>query len=145
MRQSLSEKGTALLAVGLSVLLAAIAIIDQTGSRSLGEHATSAYAAYGKHASEGALYGLLYGVAVLDALLWLAVAGLARSHRLIAGVLGVLVVLLTASLGVTLLVVSEYGVRPYPPLWGLLALLPAGAGAIATVLLFRRGQVASGS
>ncbi|MFI5697205.1 hypothetical protein ACIA58_35440 [Kribbella sp. NPDC051586] len=138
MRQSLSEKRTALIAVGLSVLLAVIAIVDQAGSRSLLDHATSAYAPYGKHASAGALYGLLYGVAVLDVLLWLAVAGLARSHRLVAAVLGVVVVLLTASLGLTLLLVSEYGVHPYTTLWGVLALLPAAAGAVATALLFRR-------
>ncbi|MGZ0151663.1 hypothetical protein ACXJJ3_31720 [Kribbella sp. WER1] len=138
MRQSLSEKRTALIAVGLSVLIAAIAIVDQTGGRSLFEHASSGYAAYGKHVSAGTLYGMLYGVAVVDALLWLLVAGLARTHRLIAGGVGVLVVLLTASLGITLLAASEYGVHPYPPLWGLLALLPAVAGAVATALLFRR-------
>jgi hypothetical protein len=39
---------------------------------------------------------------------------------------------------VTLLVASEYGVHPYPPLWGMLALLPAVAGVVATVLLLRR-------
>lgn len=138
MRQSLSEKSTALIAVGLSVLLAVITIVDQAGSRSLIDHATSAYASHGKEASAGALYGLLYGVAVLDVLLWLAVAGLVRSHRLVAAVLGVIVTLLTASLGLTLLLASEYGVHPYTPLWGVLALLPAAAGAVATALLFRR-------
>jgi hypothetical protein len=138
MRQSLSEKRTALIAVGLSILLAALAIVDQAGSRSLADHAVSAYAAHGKSASTAALYGMLYGVAVLGALLWLLVAGLARSHRLIAAGIGVLAVLLTASLGVTMLTASEYGVHPYPPLWGLLALLPAIAGAVATALLFRR-------
>ncbi|HZX02237.1 hypothetical protein [Kribbella sp.] len=138
MRQSLSEKRSALIAVGLSLLIAVIAIIDQAGSRSLAEHASSGYAAYGKHVSAGVLYGMLYAVAVVDAPLWLLVAGLARSHRLVAGGIGVLVVLLTASLGITLLAASEYGVHPYPPLWGLLALLPAIAGAVATALLFRR-------
>ena len=138
MRQSLSENRTALVAVGLSVLIAAVAIVDQLGSRSLIEHAATGYAAYGKHVSAGALYGMLYGVAVLDAVLWLLVAGLARSHRLIAAGLGVGVVLLTAALGITLLAASEYGAHPYPALWGLLALLPAVAGAVATGLLFRR-------
>ncbi|RZU18726.1 hypothetical protein EV645_0925 [Kribbella rubisoli] len=138
MRQSLSEKHTALIAVGLSVLLAVIAIVDQAGSRSLLDHATAAYASHGKQASAGALYGLVYGVAVLDVLLWLAVAGLARSHRLVAAVLGVVATLITASLGLTLLLVSEYGVHPYTTLWGVLALLPAAAGAVATVLLSRR-------
>ena len=138
MRQSLSEKRTALIAVGLSVLLAVVTIVDQAGSRSLLDHATSAYASHGNQASAAALYGLLYGVAVLDVLLWLAVAALARSHRLIAAVLGVVATLITASLGLTLLLASEYGVHPYTSLWGVLALLPAAAGAVATVLLFRR-------
>jgi hypothetical protein len=141
MRQSLSEKAvgrrTALLAVGLSVVLAVVAVVDQAGGRTLAEHATTAYAQHGKHASEGALYGLLYGVAVLDALLWLLVAGLARSRRLIAASLAVLTVLLTATLGVLLLVSSEYGVHPFTPLWGVLALLPAAAGAVAVVQLAR--------
>ncbi|WP_329002537.1 hypothetical protein OHA18_05285 [Kribbella sp. NBC_00709] len=138
MRQSLSEKSTAFTAVGLSVLLAVIAIVDQAGSRSLIDHAASVYAPHGKQVSAGAIYGLVYGVAVLDVLLWLVVAGLARSHRLVAGILGVVVVLLTASLGLTLLLASEYGVHPYTPLWGVLALLPAAAGAVATALLLRR-------
>ena len=138
MRQSLSEKRTALIAVGLSVLLAVVTIADQAGSRSLLDHAASAYASHGKQASAAALYGLLYGVAVLDVLLWLTVAALARSHRLIAAVLGAVATLITASLGLTLLLASEYGVHPYTSLWGVLALLPAAAGAVATVLLFRR-------
>ncbi|HWD79723.1 MAG TPA: hypothetical protein VG497_12600 [Kribbella sp.] len=138
MRQSLSESRTALVAVGLSILIAAVGIVDQLGRRSLIEHAASEYAAYGKHVSAGALYGTLYGVAVLNALLWLLVAGLARSHHLIAAGVGVIAVLLTAALGITLPSVSEYGVHPFPVLWGLLALLPAVAGAVATGLLFRR-------
>jgi hypothetical protein len=144
MRQSLSQTTSAsayrltLLAVALSVLLAAITLIDQRGGKSLLDHASSAYAQHGKEVSGAALYGLLYGVAVLDALLWLLVTGLTRSHRVLAAGVGVLAVLLTAGLGVTLLVASEYGVHPFTPLWGVLALLPAASGAVAVVLLVRR-------
>ena len=72
-------------------------------------------------------------------------AGLARSRRLIAAGLGVLAVLLTATLGVLLLVSSEYGVHPFTPLWGVLALLPAVAGAVAVAQLFRQRSVAKRS
>jgi len=133
------------LAVGLSVVLAVVALVDQAGGRTLADHATTAYAQHGKRASEGALYGLLYGVAVLDALLWLLVAGVARSHHLIAASLGILAVLLTATLGALLLVSSEYGVHPFTPLWGVLALLPAVAGAVAVAQLFRQRSVAKRS
>ncbi|WP_328518566.1 hypothetical protein [Kribbella sp. NBC_00359] len=149
MRQSLSEtprvatqarggRSTALLAVVLSIVLAAAAIADQAGSRTLIDHATTAYASSGKQPSAGLLYGLVYGVAVVDALLWLLVVGVARSNRRIAASLGVLVVLLTAGLAALLLASSEYGVRIFPALWGTLALLPAVAGAVAVALLFRR-------
>jgi hypothetical protein len=140
MRQSLSEKRTALLAVVLSVLLAVVAVIDQAGRGSLLDHAATAYAQHGKQVSAGSLYGLVYGVAVIDALLWLLVAGLARSRQLIAAIVGVFVVLLTAALGITLLVSSEYGVHPFPAIWGVLALLPAVAGTVAVALLLRRRQ-----
>ena len=148
MRQSLSENpGTrriesssgrtaALLAVALSVVLAVVAIVDQAGGRSLIEHATANYAPYGKQPTAAALYGLVYGVAVIDALLWLLIAGIART-RAAAGV-AVLALLITAALAVLLLVSSEYGFRIFTPLWGILALLPAAAGILATAKLFRR-------
>jgi len=150
MRQSLSDnpvvhpvasaagRRTAVAAVVLSVVLAAAAIADEAGGRTLIDHATTAYASYGKQPSAGLLYGLVYGVAVVDALLWLLVAGVARSHRRIAAGLVVLVLLLTAGLAVVLLTSSEYGVHIFPPLWGVLALLPAAAGVVAVALLFRQ-------
>ena len=56
MRQSLSEKRTALLAVVLSVLLAVVAVIDQAGRGSLLDHAATAYAQHGKQVSAGSLW-----------------------------------------------------------------------------------------
>jgi hypothetical protein len=150
MRQSLSEKPgvrpiqssggrpAALLAVVLSALLAVVAIVDQAGGRSLIEHATTVYAPYDKHPTAGATYGLVYGVAVVNVLLWLLVTGLARSHRLIAASVAVVAFVLTATFGVVLLTATEYGVHPFPPLWGILALLPAVAGAVVPVVLLRR-------
>ena len=37
-----------------------------------------------------------------------------------------------------LLASTEYGAQIFPPLWGILALLPPAAGALAVVLLRRR-------
>ncbi|NIK57228.1 hypothetical protein [Kribbella shirazensis] len=140
MRQSLSEtqtprtvggRRTAWLAVALSLVLAVVAIVDQSGSRSLFDHTASVYAPYSKDVESGTVYGLVYGVAVLNALLWLLVVALARTPRPVAvGVAGV-AILLTVALALVLLFVTEYGVHPFPPLWGLLALLPAVAGALA--------------
>jgi hypothetical protein len=135
MRQSLSEKRTALLAVGLSLVLAVVAIADQSGGRSLFDHAASVYAPYGKTVTSGTVYGLVYGVAVFNVLIWLLVVALARTPRPIAIGAAALAVLLTLTAGLLLLFVTEYGVHPFPPLWGLLALLPVLAGGF---LLFRR-------
>lgn len=135
MRQSLSEIRTALLAVGLSLVLAVVAIVDQSGGRSLFDHAAAAYAPYGKTISSGTVYGLVYGVAVFNALVWLLVVALARTPRPIAVSAAVLAILLTLTAGLVLLLVTEYGVHPFPPLWGVLALLPVLAGGF---LLVRR-------
>ena len=134
MRKSLSEKT----AVVLSLVLAAAAIVDQAGGQSLTEHADAMYASYGKQPSTGLLYGLLYAVAAANAVLWLIVLGVARSHRRAAAILAVLATAVSAVLAVVLLTASEYGDQLFPPLWGALALLPALAGTVATVLLFRR-------
>jgi hypothetical protein len=47
----------------------------------------------------------------------------------------------TGALALFLLGTSEYGTQIFPPLWGILAVLPAAAGALAAVLLRRRGGV----
>ncbi|WP_157979772.1 hypothetical protein [Kribbella monticola] len=143
MRQSLSEnrstgRGTTLIAAGLSLVVGAAAIVDQAGRQSLVEHATTAYASYGKQPSAGLLYGLLYGVAVVDVALWLLVTRVARGRRQLAAGLAAVMALISAGLAALLLTSSEYGVRIFPPLWGLLALLPAIAGAVAIPYLIRR-------
>jgi len=43
-------------------------------------------------------------------------------------------------LALLLLVSTEYGAQIFPPLWGILAVLPPAAGILAVVLLFRRRQ-----
>ena len=157
MRQSLSEnRGTyyrppepttrnwrgaaraVLLAVALSAVLVVVAIIDQTGGRSLADHAAAMYAPYGKRPDPSLLYGLVYTVAAVGALLWLLVLRAVQSRGRSAPILAVVVATVTAALALLLLVSSEYGAQIFPPLWGILAVLPAAAGVLAAVLLLRR-------
>jgi hypothetical protein len=126
------------LAVALSVVLAVVAIVDQAGGRGLADHVTAMYAPYGKRPDPDLLYGLVYTVAAVGALLWLPVVRAVRSRRRSASVLTVVVTTVTAALALLLLGASEYGTQIFPPLWGVLALLPAAAGVSAVVLLRRR-------
>jgi hypothetical protein len=50
----------------------------------------------------------------------------------------VTVAAITAALAVLLLASTEYGAQIFPPVWGILALLPPAAGVVASVLLLRR-------
>ena len=126
------------LAVALSAVLVLAAIIDQAGSRSLADHAAAMYAPYGKRPDPNLLYGLVYTVAAVGALLWLPVIRAMRSRSRSAPVLAVVVTTITAALALILLASTEYGTQIFPPLWGVLAILPAAAGALAVVLLRRR-------
>jgi hypothetical protein len=73
-------------------------------------------------------------------MLWLIVLGVARSHRRAAAILAAIATAVSAGLAAALLTASEYGDQLFPPLWGLLALLPAAAGVLATAALFRRSS-----
>jgi hypothetical protein len=154
MRQSLSEnretfyhppepttrnwRGAAravLLAITLSAVLVVVAIIDQAGGRSLADHAAAMYAPYGKRPDPSLLYGLVYTVAAVGALLWLLVLRVVQSRGRSAPILTVVVTTVTAALALLLFVSREYGAQIFPPLWGVLAILPAAAGVLAAVLL----------
>jgi len=126
------------LAVALSVVLVVAAIIDQAGGRSLADHATDVYAPYGKQPDPNLLYGLVYTIAAIGALLWLLAIRSVRSRRRSAPVLTVVVTTITAALALLLLVTTEYGAQIFPPLWGILAMLPPAAGILAAMLLRRR-------
>jgi hypothetical protein len=124
-----------LLAIALSVVLVVVAIIDQAGGRSLADHAAAIYAPYGKRPDPSLLYGLVYTVAAIGAALWLLVLRVVQSRGRSAPILTVAVTTVTAALALLLLVSSEYGAQIFPPLWGVLAFLPAAAGILAAVLL----------
>jgi hypothetical protein len=126
-----------MLAVALSAALAVAAIIDQADGRSLADHAAM-YAPYGKQPDPDLLYGLVYAVAAAGTLLWLPVIRSVRLRSRPAPVLAVVVTTVTAALALLLLGSTEYGTQIFPPLWGILAILPAAAGVFAVVLLRRR-------
>jgi hypothetical protein len=131
------------LAIVLSAVLVVVAIIDQTGGRSLAEHAAAIYAPYGKRPDPSLLYGLVYTVAAVGALLWLLVLRVVQSRGRSAPILAVVVTTVTAALALLLFVSREYGAQIFPPLWGVLAILPAAAGILAAVLL-RSGRTVRG-
>jgi len=124
--------------VALSAVLLVAAVVDQAGGQSLVDHAAAVYAPYGTEADPNLLYGLVYTVAVVDVLLSLLVFRAARAHRRSAPVLAVTTVVITAALAVLLLATTEYGAQIFPPVWGILALLPAAAGIVTSALLLRR-------
>ena len=110
----------------MSAVLAVVAVIDQVGARSLAGHVEALYEPYGKSVDPNLLYGLLYAVAGIGILLWLLVI-----RRRAAPVVTVVVIVVTGALGVLLLVSTEYGGQIFPPLWGILAVLPPLAGIVA--------------
>ena len=124
--------------VALSAVLLVAAVVDQAGGQSLVDHAAAVYAPYGTEADPNLLYGLVYTVAVVDVLLSLLVFRAARAHRRSAPVLAVTTVVVTAALAVLLLATTEYGAQIFPPVWGILALLPPAAGVVTSALLLRR-------
>jgi len=130
--------GAAMSSVLFSAVLLVAAVVDQAGGQSLVDHAAAVYAPYGKEADPNLLYGLVYTVAVVDALLSLLVFRAAWAHRRSAPILAVTTVVVTAALAVLLLATTEYGAQIFPPVWGILALLPAAAGIVTSALLLRR-------
>ena len=130
--------GAAMSSVLFSAVLLVAAVVDQAGGQSLVDHAAAVYGPYGKEADPNLLYGLVYTVAVVDALLSLLVFRAAWAHRRSAPILAVTTVVVTAALAVLLLATTEYGAQIFPPAWGILALLPPAAGVVTSALLLRR-------
>lgn len=131
-------------AVVLSAVLVLVAVVDQLGAHSLGNHAIASYARYGAQAQPGVLYGVVYAVAVVGAALWLLVLRALRARRRSTAVLAGTATAITAAVAALLLGASEYGASIFPPQWGLLALLPAAAGAVAVFLLLRPRRAPAG-
>jgi hypothetical protein len=130
--------GAAMSSVVVSAVMLVAAVVDQAGGQSLIDHATALYAPYGNEADPNLLYGLVYTVAVVDVLLSLLVFRAARAQRRSAPILAVSTVVVSAALAVLLLATTEYGAQIFPPVWGILALLPPAAGVVTSALLLRR-------
>jgi hypothetical protein len=150
MRQSLSKRVTpspprgpaptsgVVLACVSAAVLAVVGVADQFGGRALMHHATEMYAPHGKDPSAVLLYGLVYAVAALQAVTWLLVLRSARTGSRWAAPYAAGAFLVGAGAASALLGSEEYGEQIFPPLWGILALLPSVAGAVAVVQLVRR-------
>ncbi|HEY7102272.1 MAG TPA: hypothetical protein VH573_11595 [Mycobacteriales bacterium] len=130
--------GAAMSSVLLSAVLLVAAVVDQAGGQSLVDHAAAVYAPHGKDADPNLLYGLVYTVAVVDAVLSLLVFRAARARWRSASVLAVTTVVATGALAALLLATTEYGAQIFPAVWGVLALLPPAAGVVTSTLLLRR-------
>ena len=127
-------------AVALSLAVGVAAAVDQAGGGELAAYTRDMYAAYGKEASPGLLYGLLYTVAVLGALLWLPTALAAWAGKRWTPVPAVVALLVTGGLAATVLAAAEYGQALFPPMWGWLSLLGPVAGLAGLVLFLVRGR-----
>ncbi|MFT4201002.1 hypothetical protein [Gordonia sp. (in: high G+C Gram-positive bacteria)] len=134
-----TARATALIAVPCAALLAAAAGVDQASTHQLIDHASAIYAPNGKTAAPAIVYGILYAVAAVSLTVWTTAALAARRRGLgIVALTTATVVTIASALG--LFTVAEYGSVLYPPVWGLLALIPLIPGAAATVQLARRGS-----
>ena len=85
-------------------------------SVSIADHVTAMYAPYGKRPDPSLLYGLVYTVAAVGALLWLLVLRVVQSRGRSASILAVVVTAVTGALALILLGTSEYGTQIFPPL-----------------------------
>jgi hypothetical protein len=129
----------ALAALALSALVGVTAIVDAQAGRTLADHAATMYAPYHAEPHPGLLYGLLITIAVVQAVIWSAALAGARSGRW-ARALAATATVVTVGFAVLLLAATEYGRSIFPPVWGVLDLLPAAAGSVAVVLLRHRGR-----
>lgn len=125
-------------ATALAALPALVAFADQVTGRRLEAHANAIYEGHGVDVEPEILYVLVYLAAGLLVVLWGAAAVVARFGRRRAAVTAAAMTVVTVAIALTMVLVTEYGERVLPPVWGVLAALPAVAGAVATVRLARR-------
>ena len=154
MRQSLSHRSdkaradrgrraaaiTIWIALAASALMIAVTVIDQVGAQSLYEFTDRAYAAHDVVPEQSLVYGILYAVNITIALIWAAMLLISKLRGWWAALLSAAATLVTGSIAIALLTVSEYGERVFSPAWGLMAIVPTVLGVAATVLLARRAR-----
>jgi len=122
----------------LSFALVVGAAVDQLTTGALEAYSVSMYSAHGVAAEPGAIYGLVYMAGGVLVVLWLLVGLGARAGRRWGPGAMVAAVVVNAVLALTMLFVTEYAEPVFPPMWGLLAALPAAAGIGAAAVLIRR-------
>lgn len=124
----------AVLPLMLAFILLIVAVVDQQTAQTLESYSAAMYSAYGVTTEPGAIYTLVYIVAGVLIGFWTVAGLVARMNRRWSFGLFITVIVVNAFLAMIMLFATEYSEPVFPPLWGLLAALPAAAGVfIATV------------
>jgi len=127
---------------GLVLTLVALAalIVDQATVHSISDHVAALYGPLGLHPDPNELFGILYATGAIGVLLWLTMIWGVRRHRRWARGAASLVCLAATASALLVLLVSEYGTRIFPTVWGIVGLLPCMVGLLAIVMLWRAGR-----
>jgi uncharacterized protein YacL len=145
--KSLSDKAdygtrigrTAVLPLMLAFIFLIVAVVDQQTVQTLESYSAAMYSDYGVAAEPGAIYRLVYIVAGVLIGFWTVAGLVAWTNRRWSFGLLIAVIVVNALLAMGMLFATEYSEPVFPPLWGLLAALPAAAGVfIATVVRGRQ-------
>lgn len=134
----------AVTAMGIGLLLTVITLtaltIDRVSVHSIADHVDALYAPLDLHPDPNVLFGILYVIGVTGVLLWLTMIWGVRRHRRWARVVASIVFMVSTSIALLVLFVSEYGTQIFPTAWGILGLLPSIAGLVAVILLWMPGR-----
>lgn len=129
----------AVLPLMLAFVLLIVGVADQQTVQTLESYSAAMYRAYGVVTEPGSIYTLVYVIAGFLIAFW-TVAGLAvRMNRRWSFGLLIAAIVVNALLALGMLFATEYSEPVFPPLWGLLAALPAAAGIIIATVV-RGGQ-----
>lgn len=124
----------------ISVALLVMVIIDQTSIHSLAHHVEAQYGPHDLHPDPNVLFGYVYVIGAFGfALQLVALRGARRRKRWVQIVAG-LIALVGVALAAFTIIVSEFGERIFPAIWGALGLLPSVAGLVAVTLLWTSGR-----
>lgn len=125
----------AVLPLILAFVLLIVGVADQQTVQTLESYSAAMYRVYGVVTEPGAIYTLVYIIAGVLIAFW-TIAGLAaRTNRRWSFGLLIAVIVVNAFLALGMLFATEYSEPVLPPLWGLLAALPAVAGIIVATVV----------
>lgn len=130
----------AVLPLMLAFVLLIVAVGDERTAQTLESYSTAMYSTYGVATESGAIYTLVYTVAGVLIGFWTLAGLVARMNRRWSFRVVTAVIVVNSLLALAMLFATEYSEPVFPPLWGLLAALPAAAGAVIAVVARGRQQ-----